>query len=74
MRYRVRLDACASIYIDVEADSPEEAEAAAFEGEDCYISLCHQCAGNVDIGDPDVPVKWSNERAEISTYVTEADE
>ena len=51
MRYGVTLVVAASIYIEVEADSKEEAMDKASEHDDCYVSLCYQCSQGLEVGD-----------------------
>lgn len=40
----------ASKYFEVEADTQDEAFAAAYE-QAGHVSLCHQCASEIDVGD-----------------------
>lgn len=47
--YGVMFTATASRLEKVEADSPEEAREKARAG--VYVSLCHQCAHEVELGD-----------------------
>ena len=51
MRYGVTIIVDASIYIEVEADSKDEALDKAYESDKCYVSICHHCAGKIAIGD-----------------------
>lgn len=52
-KYRVYYVQTASVAVDVEADSPEEAEEQGFD--QLPAGLCHQCAGQMDLsGDWDV--------------------
>ena len=41
----------ASVGVEVEANSPEDAVNAAFNDKRTSVSLCHQCSDDVDIGD-----------------------
>jgi hypothetical protein len=51
-RYFVCVTYDASVTIEVEADSEEEARDKALE-EAPHVSLCHQCAGKIEVnGDP----------------------
>lgn len=49
MKYTVLLQSAAGTWVDVEADTPQEA--AQRGEEDAHVSICHQCAGQVDVGD-----------------------
>jgi hypothetical protein len=49
MKWTVSLYGHASTTVEVEADTAEEAAALA-EGE-AYVSLCHHCASDVEVGD-----------------------
>jgi hypothetical protein len=44
---------------EVEADTPEEAKDKAIEENPPNAWLCHQCAGEIDLGD------WYEEQAEL---------
>jgi hypothetical protein len=48
-RYGVMFTATASHVEKVEADSPEDARERARE--QAYVTLCHECAHKVDLGD-----------------------
>lgn len=50
MKYNVTVLIDASCNTDVEADSPAEAADKAMNSVG-YVTLCHQCSGEVDIGD-----------------------
>jgi hypothetical protein len=52
--YRVWVQATASRGIDVEADNREQAIERVFDSPEMPHSLCHQCAGEMDLGDFDV--------------------
>lgn len=49
MKYSVSLSGYASKAVHVEAENPDEARVQAVE--EAYVSLCHQCAHQVDVGD-----------------------
>jgi hypothetical protein len=51
-KYRVAFHATASASVEVEAESEEEAREEAYN--ELYVSLCHQCARQVDLGDFEV--------------------
>ena len=51
-KYYVTIAYSASKSVEVEANSPQEAANKAYESEDAYVSLCHQCSREIDIGDP----------------------
>ncbi len=48
-KYYVTFEVSASASIEVEADNPDEAEQKAEE--EIHVSLCHQCARNIHLGD-----------------------
>ena len=51
-KYRVYGMFYASRFIGTfEANSPEEAEDMASESEENYVSLCHQCAHDIELSD-----------------------
>jgi hypothetical protein len=50
-KYGVSIPIYASAYVEVEADSEEEAIEKAEES--YHVSLCHQCAREVEIGEFD---------------------
>ena len=62
MKYQVYMTACASTSVEVEAENVEDAIEAAHDA--VYVSLCHQCSGEVEIGD-----EWQ----EDSVYDNETD-
>ena len=41
----------ASVNIEIEADSPEEAAEKAMENDRSFVTLCHQCSSDLDTGD-----------------------
>ena len=41
----------ASVNIEIEADSPEEAADKAMEHDRSFVTLCHQCSRDLDTGD-----------------------
>ncbi|UUZ85641.1 hypothetical protein LJK88_20350 [Paenibacillus sp. P26] len=48
-KYRVYAVVTATKYMgEFEAESKEEAEQMAWESDKAYVSVCHQCARNVD--------------------------
>ena len=51
-KYTVILSVHASISVDVEADSEEQAKELALKKADCP-TLCHYCADKIEIGDVD---------------------
>lgn len=66
-KYRVHYVQTASAYVDVEADSADEAEEKGFEK--LPSGLCHQCAGEIDLsGDWDVS---ADSEGETSTELIE---
>lgn len=53
MRYLVAFTSTASTYVEIDADSPEEAEEKAWFQIDA--GLCHQCSSGVELsGDWDI--------------------
>lgn len=59
-KYRCYAIVTSSKYLgEVEADSEEEAKNEASEkfSDEMYISLCHQCASGIDLGDADIQVE-----------------
>lgn len=52
-KYRVHFMTAASTSVEVEADSREEAVDVAFN--EVHVSLCHQCAREVDLGEFELP-------------------
>ena len=50
-KYYVTVIFDASKQIEVEADSPEDAAQKAYESDECYVSLCHRCSHEIDMGD-----------------------
>lgn len=56
MKYLVSMSTGASGVVEVEADSPDEAVDKACE--EMYVSICHQCAREVTVGD-----EWEPEAA-----------
>lgn len=64
MKFDVYAQTVASKYLgQIEADSKETALALADEDSDMtgalYFSICHQCAEEFDLGDPDFVVEVS---------------
>jgi hypothetical protein len=51
MKYNVAVPFTATVNVEVEADSIEEAKKKALA--EASASLCHQCSKEVTIGDPD---------------------
>lgn len=51
VRYRVPLTTWANTTVDVETDSTDADEISRLAEENAYVSLCHQCADKVDVGD-----------------------
>ena len=51
-KYYVTVIYSASKSVEVEAESPQEAANKAYESDKAYVSLCHQCSHNIDVGDP----------------------
>lgn len=49
--YSVSLIFSADWGIDIEAESPEEAAESAYNHDESSVSVCHQCAGHINIGD-----------------------
>lgn len=49
--YRVPLTTWANTTVDVETDSTDADEIARVAEESAYVSLCHQCATHLDVGD-----------------------
>lgn len=48
-RFRVNASVHGGKYIGVfEAETKEEAVALAEQSEECHVSLCHQCSGQVE--------------------------
>lgn len=50
-KFSVSLVFSADSGLDVEADSPEEAAEIAYNSNEANPSLCHECAGEVNLGD-----------------------
>jgi hypothetical protein len=50
-KYRVPLSGYAGTTVDVETDETDPEKIARLAEEDAYVSLCHQCASQADIGD-----------------------
>lgn len=66
-KYRVYYVQTASTVVEVEADSPKEAEEIGFEK--LPGGLCHQCAGQIDLsGDWDVD---ADDKGETATELIE---
>lgn len=55
-KYRVPFNGYASTTVDVETDETDPAKIVDLAQEDTYVSLCHQCASSVDVGDEWEPV------------------
>lgn len=49
--YNVSLIFSADWGVEVQANSPEEAAEKAYNSDEASSSVCHQCAGNINIGD-----------------------
>lgn len=52
-KYRVYGSVVATKYIgEFEAGTKEEAERMAWDSEECWVSVCHQCSS--DVSDPEI--------------------
>ena len=49
MKYSVAISVDATVHVDVEAESKEAAERAAYKA--ARVSICHQCSRGLDVGD-----------------------
>lgn len=50
----------ASVVVEVEAETEEEAKEKAFDN--AHVSLCHHCAHELDLGDPvDAVEAWKSD-------------
>ena len=63
MKYTVVLVAGATTVVDVEANTADEAREKACE--EAYVSLCHQCAHDVTVGDEWEPVQVTDDSNEV---------
>jgi len=50
-KYNVSLIFSADWGVEVKAESPEDAANQAYNSDEASVSVCHQCAGNINIGD-----------------------
>ncbi len=50
--YQVHLNYGAWVAVTIQADSPEEAAEIAFDTDEAQETLCHQCSGTIDLGEP----------------------
>ena len=55
-KYRVPFNGYASTTMDIETDETDPVKIADLAQRDVYVSLCHRCANNVDVGDEWEPV------------------
>lgn len=58
-KFGLYFETAASVYVEVEADDIDEAVDAAYQK--LPGGLCHQCAGDYDIGD----LKWDDSSYEV---------